>query len=377
MKFLHTADWHIGRKLNGFSLLEEQKAAFDSLMQIAQTEEVDAIIIAGDLYDRTVPSVEAVGLFHQMMIEMNMTAKLPVFAISGNHDSRVRLEVGAPWLKSTQFYLHTQLEQAFEPIDYQSCQLYLLPYFEPFHARAYFGRDDIRTIEQAMTLVIDKIKQTFDPTKKHLLVTHFFVQGALKSDTETPLEVGGLDNVPANLFAEFDYVALGHLHYFNAIRKLETIKYSGALLKYSLSECGQEKGVRLVEIGDEVTSRFIPISPIRDVVHLTGQLGELLDPDFYQAINREDYIGITLTDTAVVDDSLGQLRAVYPRLISLERAVKSPTDNEVAELTITDVSQLNPEHLTKQYFETMTDKILTVQQEAWLSDAISQTLKER
>lgn len=143
MKFLHTADWHIGRKLNGFSLLEEQRDMFEKVMAIAKAEKVDAIVVAGDLYDRSVPSIEAVSLFNEMMIEMNIKSEFPVLAISGNHDSATRLDTGRPWLKASEFHLHTQLSQAFEPVVLKDTQFYLLPYFEPFHARQFFEDDSI------------------------------------------------------------------------------------------------------------------------------------------------------------------------------------------------------------------------------------------
>ena len=246
MKFLHTADWHIGKKLHGFDLLAEQREAFKQILAIAKEEQVDAVVIAGDLYDRSVPAVEAVEIFNEMMIQMNLKEHFPVLAISGNHDSSTRLETGGPWFNQTQFHLNTRLEQAFQPIEIDNTQFYLLPYFEPIAARLYFEDETIRTIQAAMEKVVAKMQESFLPNKKQVLVSHFFVAGSEKTDSETKLTVGGLDVVPTALLEPFDYVALGHLHGKNALQA-PNARYSGSPVKFSLSEMTQEKGVWLVE----------------------------------------------------------------------------------------------------------------------------------
>lgn len=377
MKFLHTADWHIGRKLNGFSLLEEQEAAFSEVMAIAKKEQVDAIVIAGDLYDRSIPSVEAVSLFNKMMVEMNLESGYPVLAISGNHDSATRLETGSLWLKTQNFHLQTQLSQAFEPVEMLDTQFYLLPYFEPFHARQYFQDDSLRDIQGSMKLVIEKMKESFDPKKNQVLVSHFFAAGSTKSESETTLEVGGLDSVPIELLLDFDYVALGHLHYKNAITKTEKAQYSGALLKYSLSEEKQEKGVRIIELSEKkLTNDFMPIQPLRDVKKISGSFKELTEADFYDTINREDYLAISLTDSTVVVNAIHELRQIYPNLISLERAQSEQTRRESTKKE-TDFVQLKPDILLKTYYKEVTDKELTTRQSEWLEEAIIENRTEK
>ncbi len=377
MKFLHTADWHIGRKLNGFSLLEEQEAAFSEVMAIAKKEQVDAIVIAGDLYDRSIPSVEAVSLFNKMMVEMNLESGYPVLAISGNHDSATRLETGSLWLKTQNFHLQTQLSQAFEPVEMLDTQFYLLPYFEPFHARQYFQDDSLRDIQGSMKLVIEKMKESFDPKKNQVLVSHFFAAGSTKSESETTLEVGGLDSVPIEMLLDFDYVALGHLHYKNAITKTEKVQYSGALLKYSLSEEKQEKGVRIIELSEKkLTNDFMPIQPLRDVKKISGSFKELTEADFYDTINREDYLAISLTDSTVVVNAIHELRQIYPNLISLERAQSEQTRRESTKKE-TDFVQLKPDVLLKTYYKEVTDKELTTRQSEWLEEAIIENRTEK
>lgn len=377
MKFLHTADWHIGRKLNGFSLLEEQRAAFEKVMAIAKEEKVDAIVIAGDLYDRSIPSVEAVALFNEMMLEMNLISKYPVLAISGNHDSATRLDTGSPWLKAQQFHLHTQLEQAFEVVEIDNIQFFLLPYFEPFHARKYFEDESIKDIQSAMTLVVEKMKEQFSKGKQQVLVGHFFAAGSLRSESETPVEVGGLDSVPLDLLEVFDYVALGHLHDKNAIRKNERIQYSGALLKYSLSEEKQEKGVRIVEIGpSEFTNKFIPIEPLRDVKKIEASYQELTSPNFYNQINKEDYLAISLTDKTVIFNALHELRGIYPFIISLERSSSELKQGKIDQKS-EKMARMKPETLIANYFEVVIGKELSEKQKEWLDEAIVTNRKEK
>ena len=377
MKFLHTADWHIGRKLNGFSLLEEQRDVFEKMLQIAEKEHVDAIVVAGDLYDRSMPSVEAVELLNSMMIEMNLEKKFPVLAISGNHDSATRLSTGSPWLEKEQFYLYTQLEQAFSPVVIDDTQFFLLPYIEPVHARLYFEDDSLVTIPLAMERIVEQMTSQFVPDKHHVLVSHFFVTGSIKGDSETPLEVGGLSSVSADLYEAFDYVALGHLHYKDALKQGNKVKYSGSLLKYSLSEKNQDKGVRLVTIDDEkVSSEFVAIEPLRDVVELSGNFAELMDYDYYQTINREDYIAIQLTDKQSIPSALSELRQIYPRLISLERVgeSKSVSDERYEEIEIKKVS---PKELICNYFEDVTEEPMTKHQNEWLEEAMIEVKKEK
>lgn len=371
MRFLHTADWHIGKKLHGFDLLEDQKAAFDQILQIAKTEKVDAIVIAGDLYDRSVPAVEAIELFNQMVIEMNLQEKLPILAISGNHDSSTRLETGGPWFVQSDFYLHTRLEQAFQPIEMDDTQFFLLPYFEPISARLYFENEEIRTIEQAMKEVVKEMTMYFDPEKAHVLVSHFFVAGSEKTDSETKLMVGGLDTVPLATLDAFDYVALGHLHGKNALQS-ETARYSGSPLKFSLSELNQTKGVWLVDIDvQKLSVEFKEIQPIRDIVQIEGSFKELISPEFYETIQKDDYLHVQLTDRAVIPNMMNQLRQVYPRIIGVERLYGR--EDQAAKTTAkAGLKKLAPNQLVEQFFSEVTGEEPTGQQQKWIKEQLAE-----
>ncbi len=198
-------------------LLEDQAYIIKQLLMIAKTEKVDAIVVAGDLYDRSVPSEEGVRLLNQTSADINLTAGIPLLVISGNHDSATRLATGAPWFAQSNFHLHTRLDQAFEPIIMGNTAFFLLPYFEPVDARIYFEDSSIRSIHDAMPIVIEKMKEKFDPKYNQVLVSHFFVSGSSRTDSETKVEVGGLDGINGLLLEDFSYVALGHLHNKNAL----------------------------------------------------------------------------------------------------------------------------------------------------------------
>ncbi|MGM0219971.1 exonuclease SbcCD subunit D [Enterococcus sp. AZ126] len=370
MRFLHTADWHIGKKLHGYDLLEEQVDAFQQILAIAKEEKVDAIVVSGDLYDRSVPSVEAIEVFNRMIVEMNLKERFPVLAISGNHDSSIRLETGGPWFAQSDFHLNTRLDQAFEPVEIGNTQFFLLPYFEPISARLYFDNEEIRTIEQAIKEVIKEIEKQFKSDMAHVLVSHFFVAGSEKSDSETKLMVGGLDTVPLSLLKSFDYVALGHLHGKNAL-KAENARYSGSPLKFSLSEMNQKKGVWIVDTeAGETTFRFEEIIPLRDVKQIEGSFKELTAQEFYESIDRESYFHIQLTDRAVIPNMMNQLRQIYPRIIGIERLFGRDVQHKESK-SKKETKALAPTELVDQFFSEVTGEELTVQQQTWIKDNLA------
>lgn len=370
MRFLHTADWHIGKKLHGYSLLDDQLYVFKQIIELAKKENVDGIIIAGDLYDRSVPSVEAVKQFNQMIIDLNLEEKFPIFAISGNHDSSTRLETGGPWFRHSDFYLHTKLEQAFQPIEFGNVQLFLLPYFEPSDVRIIFDEsEDIRTIEQAMHVVTKEMIKYFKPDMAHVLVSHFFAAGSAKSDSETKLTVGGLDTVPLDLLEAFDYVALGHLHNKDALIS-DKIRYSGSPLKFSLSERKQEKGVWIIDIEEtQPQLTFHSLEPLREIKELQGTFQELTQPSFYESIDRNDFMFIQLTDRAVIPNMMYKLRKIYPNILGVERVYGRENDQKTVKKEAV-MKQLSPLELSEQFFEEMTEEKLTDQQQIWLRESL-------
>lgn len=359
MKFLHTADWHIGKRLAQFDLQKDQEAVFERLVQVAKDEHVDAIVIAGDLYDRALPGEVAVTMVNQMLYTLNRELNLPLLVISGNHDSAVRLSTGRDWYARTQLYLNTKLPEAFAPITIDDTQFFLLPYFEPVAARKYFKDDSLTNINKAMMPVIKAMQEQFAPDKKHVLVGHFFAAGSEHSDSETLVNVGGLDAVSVADLAPFDYVALGHLHNRHAL-DAQKIQYSGSLLKYSVSEVNQEKGVYIVDT-ETMSRRFVALAPLHDVVHVTDSYAHLTDPATYQQLDRQAYMAITLTDTEVIPNVMAALREIFPKVISLTREAGVRRQEKHAKR----VAHMAPMALLGQFYHDVTGAELTDEQQAW------------
>lgn len=370
MRFLHTADWHLGRRLFGYDLTAEQDDAFKQLVTIAQEEKVDAIVIAGDLYDRQNPAETAVAQLTKMISTINLELKLPLLMINGNHDSAVRLGVGNQWFTATNFYLQTELAQAFEPIEMNDVQFFLLPYFELYQARQYFNDDHIRTLEQAMIKIMAAIKQRFVKGKRHILIAHFFAAGSSHSDSETTVNVGGLEAVPLDLLADFDYVALGHVHNKDALQN-STIRYSGSLIKYSLSEENQTKGVLIVDTEPNVKVKFRPITPLRDVQTVEGSFIDLTDTEYLSnhQIDQDAYTGIILDDTNVISNASALLRQQFPHFLNMSRA------NGVSTFIAHQIStqEINsPMTLLTKFYQEMTQHSLSQQQQDWAEQALKE-----
>ncbi|WP_203651603.1 exonuclease SbcCD subunit D [Secundilactobacillus yichangensis] len=376
MKLLHTADWHIGRRLHGFDLTDEQQHAFNQIEQIAKDEQVDGMIIAGDLYDRRLPAESSVAMVNEMLQKLNLTDKLPIYAVSGNHDSATRLATGTPWYKTTDLFIHTALSQAFTPIDVGDTQLFLCPYFEPFDAQQYFDDDSLQHLDQAFERVVTEMKRHFDPAKKHLLVAHFFAAGSSTTDSETNLTVGGLAAVPTDLLADFDYVALGHLHGKDALQ-LTTARYSGSPVKFSLSEASQQKGVWIVDTDQTpVQLTFRPITPIHDVRQLTASFDELMASADDETVDHEDYVGITLTDRQPIPNVMARLRDVFPRIVTLGRADGFEAQVRYHGESSKQIRQKSPMTLLGEFYEEVAKEPLSPKQEKWAKAALKVASEE-
>ena len=330
VKFLHTADWHIGRKLQGLDLLVDQEFVFENLITEIKNINPDFLIIAGDLYDRSVPSKEATKLLQELLVKINIECNIPIFAISGNHDSRERLAIGEAWFSKHKFYLHTRLEQAFDKISYEDADIYLLPYFEPFEAREYFEDPTLTTHNAATKRVIDEIYKNLDTNKINILVAHTFVSGGLETDSEREISIGTVENVAVEVFDKFDYVALGHLHNPNAINE-ERLKYSGSPMAYSFSEASQTKGIRLIEVTKENYSEdFIPLKQKRKLHNISASYEEVLTKEYQQNYDcKNDYFSMELSGLEGITDPLPRIKEYYPNTLILKQKRNTGIDNEV------------------------------------------------
>ncbi|MBB1078798.1 exonuclease SbcCD subunit D [Limosilactobacillus sp. STM2_1] len=369
MRFLHTADWHIGKTLNNFSLLEDQQAMFKQIEQVAKENKVDAIVVAGDLYDRSIPNEAAVKTLNKMLQELNLCDHFPLLAISGNHDSATRLSTGQDWFAYQSFYLNTSLAGAFNPLTIKDTQFFLLPFFGIQEVRNYFDDDSIKNVNDAMKKITTEMTKYFAPNKTHVLVAHFFAAGSKRTaDSETLVEVGGLSAVATDTLAPFDYVALGHLHNRRALNN-EKIKYSGSPMKFSVSEAKQEKGVWIVDTAP-FSVKWVPLKPVHDIHLLKGNFAELIaDASNYP---NEDFYDIELTNKERIPDVLNKLREYYPRIVSLHRTHQA----QQAQFNFDKKRvQESPLDLLAEFYSQTMGSEMTSEQRAWAEKALTEVMK--
>ncbi|KMY53729.1 DNA repair exonuclease [Bacillus sp. FJAT-27231] len=322
MKFIHTADWHLGKLVHGVYMTEEQREVLLQFTKVVEEERPDAVVIAGDLYDRSVPPTSAVELLNEMLFKINVELETPIVAISGNHDSSERLSFGSSWFQHSQFYLKGKVDDQFSPVRINEVNFYCVPYAEPGTIRQLLGDDSIHTHQDAMKCLIGRLEKEMNYREVNIFVGHAFVLGGKTTDSERTLSVGGSGCVDASLFAPFHYTALGHLHSPDAI-KHEKVRYSGSLLKYSFSEVKQRKSISIVTVDERgtVSIEEKTLRPKRDMRALEGTMEELLDPARIQREAAEDYLKVTLLDRGAIIDPMGKLRQAYPNILHLERQI--------------------------------------------------------
>ena len=320
MKFLHLADLHLGKRVNGFSMLEDQAHILRQILAILDDEQPDGVLIAGDVYDKSVPSVEAVELLDGFLTELRARG-VPVLLISGNHDSPERLAFGGRVMDSCGIHISPVYDGALAPVtlhdEFGPVHVWLLPFVKPAHVRRWFPDADIESYTDAMAEAVAHMD--IDTAARNVLVTHQFVTGGTRSGSEE-LSVGGTDNVDSGVFAPFDYVALGHLHGAQHIGR-ETIRYAGSPLKYSFSEARQHKSVTVVTLGEkgDVQVRTVALTPLRELREIRGSYNELTARSFYEHTTyRSDYLHLILTDEQDVFDAMSRLRTIYPYLMTLD-----------------------------------------------------------
>ena len=299
-------------------MLEDQRYILEQIAQLAIERKVDGVLLAGDLYDKPVPPAEAVILLDTFFTALSQ-AGIPVFAISGNHDSPERLSFGARLLTGTGIYLSAVYQGPQEPVllrdAYGEVAIYLLPYLKPALVRHSAPEAEIATYQDAVSYALQQ--WTVPPSRRNVLVAHQFVTGGTTSESEEH-SVGGLDQVSGELFDPFDYVALGHLHRAQSVGR-PTLRYCGTPLKYSFSESGQEKSVTLVTLEEKgrVKIEAIPLCPMRDLREVRGTYETVTSRKFYQGMQVEDYLHVILTDEEDVPEAMGKLRTIYPNLLKL------------------------------------------------------------
>jgi len=325
MRILHTGDWHIGKIVNGVHMTKDQEYILEKLIQIIKEEKPDIIVIAGDLYDRSIPPVDAVELLDATFSKILLELKVPILAIAGNHDSADRVSFANKILRDKGLYIEGKYNGTAAKVtlkdEYGPLNFYLIPYSDPAEVRETLRDEGIKTHDDAMKAIINRIE--LDTSERNVAVVHGYITGAEaleQSDSERPLSIGGTDFVDVNYLSSFNYVAMGHLHGNQKVSK-EYIRYSGSILKYSFSEVNHKKGVTIVDLDGSGSAKisFKELVPLRDMRRIKGELSKLLDPNIYKDTNVQDYLHVVLTDEGELIDPINKLREVYPNVLSLER----------------------------------------------------------
>ena len=366
MKFIHLSDLHLGKRVNECSMLEDQRYILGEILRIVDREAPDAVLIAGDVYDKSVPSAEAVALLDDFLVRL-AGRDLQVLLISGNHDSPERLAFGGRLMAERGVHIAPVYDGRVAPVtltdEYGPVRVYLLPFVKPSHVRRCFPDREVDTYTDALAAAIGAMG--VDPALRNVLVTHQFVTGAARCDSEE-VSVGGTDNVDVSVFAPFDYVALGHLHGPQTVGR-ETVRYCGTPLKYSFSEAGQHKSVTVVELGKKGTTavRTVPLVPLRDLVELRGTYEEVTFRGFYEGAGwQRDYVHITLTDEEDIPNAVGKLRVIYPNLMKLDydnRRTRAGISLEGAE----EVERRSPLELLEEFYEKQNGQPMGEEQRAF------------
>lgn len=327
MKFFHLSDLHIGKRVNEFSMIEDQGYILDQIVELIKDEEPEAVLIAGDVYDKPLPPAEAVRLFDDFLYALSETGA-EVMIISGNHDSAERLSFGSRIMDKRGIHFAGGYDGKTHKItlsdEFGRVNFYMLPFIKPSHVRAAFPDDDEAQKITAFTEAVDFAikKMDVDAAERNVLISHQFVTGGTRCDSEE-ISIGGLDNVDMEVFEAFDYTALGHLHGPQSYGD-SSVRYCGSPLKYSFSEAGQTKSVTVVELGDKTDGVCVPdlktleLVPLRDMKELKGKFIKLTDKDYFKNINTNDYMRIILTDEEDVIGALASLRSIYPNIMRLD-----------------------------------------------------------
>lgn len=372
MKFVHLSDLHLGKRVNEFSMIEDQKYILAEILDIIAKEQVDGVVIAGDIYDKTVPSEEAVQLLDWFLTKL---AKLEVdtYVISGNHDSSVKLSFASDLIDRSGIHIapvYNGVVKPYELMDsYGKVNLYLLPFIKPANVRSIFPEEGISNYTDACIVAINHMN--INPEERNILVAHQYVMGAIKGESEE-VSIGGLDQVDASVFELFDYVALGHLHGPQNVGK-PTIRYCGTPLKYSFSEEKQVKSVTIIQLGKkgDVDVREVELTPVRDLRTIRGTFEELTAKEYYETKNCNDYLHIVLTDEEDILDAVNRLRVIYPYLMKLSYdncRTRQSRDIAVSE----EIAQKSPMDLFEEFYELQNNQTMNDEQQKLLTGLVEE-----
>jgi len=375
MKLIHLSDLHIGKRVNEVSMIEDQAYILGQIIRIIDEERPHAVLIAGDVYDKSVPSAEAVTLFDEFLCQL-AERKLPVLIISGNHDSAERLAFGGRLMEGAGIHISPAYGGEVTPVvlkdEYGDVNFWLLPFVKPAHVRRYFPDAGIESYTDAVRTAIEDMD--IDPAARNVLLTHQFVTGAATCDSEE-ISVGGSDNVDASVFAGFDYVALGHIHGPQNI-DFNRVRYCGTPLKYSFSEANHYKSVTVVELGEKGDLRLhtVPLTPLHDMREIRGTFARLTDKAYYSASAADDYLHVILTDEEDVTEALGRLRMIYPNIMKLTYDNTRTRADQVID-GAENVKSRSPLELFEELYELQNNRPMSDEQRRFTQELI-ETIRE-
>lgn len=373
MKFIHTSDWHLGRQFHNVSLLDDQQAVLDQLIQYIENNPVDAVVVAGDIYDRSVPPTIAIELLNKVVKRICGELNTPMILISGNHDGAERLGFGSEQMKNAGLHIISNFEDMLTPVVIETksagqVAFYGMPYNDPEQVRFAY-QEPVSTHDQAHKLLAEKITEQFQPEQRNVLVSHCFVDGAIGSESERPLSIGGSDRVSHEHFLNFDYVALGHLHQPQK-KGEEYIRYSGSLMKYSFGEQNQKKGFTLVEIDQNgfVLAEHVDLAAPHEMRIVEGELEQVIEQGKTDPKN-EDYLLVRLMDKHAILNPMEKLRTVYPNVLHLEKpGMLIGVEQEMAQAKLAR-SEID---MFRDFFTEAQDSQLSQEQDQAISDIIKQ-----
>lgn len=366
MKFVHIADLHLGKIIHQYSLLDIQKQLLNELLEYMNKEKIKVLIVAGDIYDRSIPSSEAVSVLDEFLSKAIVDYHIKVLMISGNHDSHERLHFASQLLKKQGLYIETDVHKELKPIVIDDVHFYLLPFFKPTVIRKMYNDQSITTYQQALETYLSD--QKIDTTKKNVLITHQFVgKNSVTSESELTLSVGGSEIVDVSLFDRFDYVALGHLHAPQKVKR-ETIRYSGSLMCYSFDEVKQKKSICIVDT-DDFTLSFHRLNPYIDLKQYEGLYEDLMKED--SITKKDDLLSLQLLDHKIVPHAIDHLRMLYPNILQISYPFFLKNNNLIRG-NVTNIETMEVSELFRNFYTYITGEQIDKDS----IDTINQLLEE-
>ena len=383
MKFLHLADLHLGKILQEQSLIEDQEYMLNQIIEIIEKENIDAVLISGDVYDRSVPPAEAVNLLDCFLKTLIKEIKIKVFMIAGNHDSKDRLAFGSKIFEDEGLYIESKYNGDLRKVElqdeYGKLNIYMLPFVKPIEVKQFFEDDLENNYNTAINKIISEEK--INVKERNIILVHQFVTAGMVEPERTESEVlslGGIENVDVSNFIDFDYVAIGHVHRPQKIGR-ETARYAGTMLKYSFSEINHNKTIPIIELKDkgDININLVQLNPLRDMREIKGPIEELIKQENYECGNTNDYIKAVITNEEPVYDAIGQIRRIYPNTLKLEiRNSKTISNVEEQNINLENVKKKTELELFADFYKAQNNADLDEKRTEIIKNIISEVKHE-